>query len=113
MKDKYKTLSILHSARFISLGIFSSRILGLIRDMLMAAFLGTGMGAQAFVVAFRIPNFLRSLVGEGAMDAALVPVFCEYKLKGKTIIMNKKIPKENIVIFEDFITTPPPSYILP
>lgn len=54
-----------------------SRVLGFIRDIVIANFFGTALYAQAFVVAFRIPNLLRDLVGEGATNAALVPVFTE------------------------------------
>lgn len=58
------------------MGIFTgiSRILGFVRDCLLAAAYGTGLPAQAFVIAFRIPNLLRDLVGEGAANAAFVPV---------------------------------------
>jgi putative peptidoglycan lipid II flippase len=53
--------------------------LGFVRDIVIASFFGTGAPAQAFVVAFRIPNMLRDLVGEGAANAAIVPVLTEYK----------------------------------
>ena len=59
----------------ISLGTNVSRILGLVRDVLIAKFFGTTSGAGAFVVAFTIPNMLRDFVGEGAANAAFVPVF--------------------------------------
>ncbi|MFD2264129.1 murein biosynthesis integral membrane protein MurJ [Lacibacterium aquatile] len=52
-----------------------SRVLGFIRDMMMAAVLGAGPVADAFVVAFKLPNFFRRLFGEGAFNAAFVPVF--------------------------------------
>lgn len=52
-----------------------SRILGFVRDMLIAASLGTGPVADAFVVAFRFPNLFRRLFGEGAFNAAFVPLF--------------------------------------
>ncbi len=58
-----------------------SRILGFIRDIVIARLFGVYIYAQAFVVAFRIPNLLRDLVGEGAVNAALVPVLSEYKQK--------------------------------
>jgi putative peptidoglycan lipid II flippase len=54
-----------------------SRILGFVRDMITALFLGAGFGADAFFVAFRIPNLLRRLFGEGALSAAFVPTFVE------------------------------------
>ncbi|SDG18521.1 putative peptidoglycan lipid II flippase [Limimonas halophila] len=52
-----------------------SRLLGFARDVLMAAVLGTGPVADAFFVAFRLPNVFRRLVAEGAFNAAFVPVF--------------------------------------
>jgi putative peptidoglycan lipid II flippase len=60
-----------------------SRIAGLVRDMVFASLIGAGAGvaADAFYVAFRIPNFLRRIFGEGAFSQAFVPVFAEYKTK--------------------------------
>lgn len=58
-----------------------SRVLGFVRDMVIAAAFGTGLAAEAFVVSFKIPNLLRDLVGEGAANAALVPVLTEYRQK--------------------------------
>lgn len=52
-----------------------SRVLGFLRDMMMAAFIGAGPLADAFVVANRLPNMFRSLFGEGAFNAAFVPEF--------------------------------------
>jgi putative peptidoglycan lipid II flippase len=52
-----------------------SRILGFVRDILMAAVIGTGPVADAFFVAFRFPNFFRRLFAEGAFNAAFVPLF--------------------------------------
>lgn len=60
-----------------SLGTLASRVLGLIRDMATAALLGLGEGGvmDAFVIAFRIPNLLRRIFGEGALAASFLPVF--------------------------------------
>jgi len=55
-----------------------SRILGLVRDMVVARFFGAGMAADAFFVAFRIPNLLRRLFAEGSLTIAFIPVFTEY-----------------------------------
>ncbi len=59
-----------------------SRITGLARDMAIAAFFGAGSGADAFFVAFRIPNLFRRIVAEGAASTAFVPVFTERLLQG-------------------------------
>ena len=53
----------------------ASRVLGFARDVLIAAFLGTGMVADAFFVAFKLPNFFRRLFAEGAFNAGFVPLF--------------------------------------
>ncbi|MGI4978594.1 MAG: lipid II flippase MurJ, partial [Janthinobacterium lividum] len=52
-----------------------SRVLGLVRDQLIAAFMGAGPVADAFFVALRLPNLFRRLFGEGAFNAAFIPVF--------------------------------------
>ena len=52
-----------------------SRVLGFIRDVLVAAVLGTSYVADAFFVAFRVPNMFRRLFAEGAFDAAFIPLF--------------------------------------
>ncbi len=57
---------------------FLSRILGLVRDMVLAFFFGTAMAMDAFVAAFRIPNLLRRLFAEGSLTIAFIPVFTEY-----------------------------------
>jgi putative peptidoglycan lipid II flippase len=54
-----------------------SRVLGFVRDMVIAAAFGTGVAAESFVVSFKIPNLLRDLVGEGAANSAFVPVLTE------------------------------------
>ncbi|MBM3554208.1 MAG: murein biosynthesis integral membrane protein MurJ [Alphaproteobacteria bacterium] len=59
-----------------------SRVLGFVRDMLMAAALGAGLGADAFFVAFKLPNFFRRLFAEGAFNAAFVPLYAEAATKG-------------------------------
>ena len=59
-----------------------SRITGLLRDVVIAAFFGAGSGADAFFVAFRIPNLFRRIVAEGAASAAFVPVFTERLIRG-------------------------------
>jgi len=75
MKDNK---SITKSAGIIGVATIVSRIFGFLRDIIIAGFFGTGIYAQAFVVAFRIPNVLRSVVGEGATNAVIVPVLSEY-----------------------------------
>ncbi|MFC1709102.1 murein biosynthesis integral membrane protein MurJ [Candidatus Omnitrophota bacterium] len=70
--------ALIKSASIISSATFLSRVLGFIRDVLMAGTFGTGWFSQVFFVAFRIPNMFRELAAEGASNAAFVPVFSEY-----------------------------------
>src|SRR5690606_19717111 len=56
-----------------------SRVLGLVRDLVMAHILGAGGAADAFFLAFKIPNFFRRLFAEGAFSVAFVPVLSEYR----------------------------------
>lgn len=58
---------------------FVSRLLGFVRDVVIARYFGAAPGTDAFFVAFRIPNFLRRLFAEGAFSQAFVPVLSDYK----------------------------------
>jgi len=70
---------------------FISRILGYIRDALVAAYFGGGLLTDAFYAAFKVPNLLRRFLGEGAMTAAFVPIF--------TDLNNKKGKKDAVEFF--------------
>ena len=70
---------LLKSAGAVSGMTFISRISGLIRDIVFAQVIGSSGAADAFFVAFRIPNFLRRIFGEGAFSQAFVPVLSEYR----------------------------------
>ena len=67
----------------VSFYTFLSRVLGFIRDILIARYLGSTVIADAFFVAFRIPNFFRRVLAEGAYSAALIPVFSGVVLNPK------------------------------
>ena len=69
---------ILKSASIISIITVASRILGYVRDQRLTLLLGTTGLADSFVLAYRIPNILRRLVGEGSMTASFIPVFTDY-----------------------------------
>ena len=69
---------ILKSASIISIITVVSRILGYVRDQRLTLLLGTTGIADSFVLAYRIPNVLRRLVGEGSMTASFIPVFTDY-----------------------------------
>jgi len=66
------------SAGLTGAATLTSRILGLVRDQVLAALFGAGNDMDAFIVAFRIPNLVRDLFAEGAMSAAFVPTFTRH-----------------------------------
>ncbi|WP_457575628.1 murein biosynthesis integral membrane protein MurJ [Desulfomarina sp.] len=70
--------SISGSAAVVSIAVMCSRLLGLVREQVFASLFGAGFAYDSFVVAFRIPNLLRDLFGEGALSAAFVTVFSAY-----------------------------------
>ncbi len=74
-----KQQSLLRSTSLVSIMTLISRMVGFIRDMLIAQLFGASAGMDAFYVAFRIPNFMRRLFAEGAFSQAFVPVLAEYQ----------------------------------
>jgi len=76
-KPAGKGLGLLRSSSIVSLMTLLSRVLGLIRDVVVAQYFGAR--ADAFFVAFKIPNFFRRLFAEGAFSVAFVPVLSEYR----------------------------------
>ncbi len=62
----------------VSSATLISRVLGYARDMLIAKFFGASMAADAFFVAYKIPNLLRRLLGEGSLSTSFIPVYTEY-----------------------------------
>ena len=69
-------------AALIGAGILLSRLLGLVRQRLFAAYLGVSDAADVFTAAFRIPNFLQNLFGEGVLSASFVPVYARLHERG-------------------------------
>ena len=76
-------MNLIKSTGTFSLFTIISRLLGYLRDILVAIFLGTGFLADAFFVAFRIPNTFRRLFSEGTFNAAFVPSYASELAKGK------------------------------
>ena len=72
-------MNLLRALATVSGMTFLSRILGYVRDALIAGAFGAGLATDAFFVAFRLPNLLRRLFAEGAFSQAFVPIFAEYK----------------------------------
>ncbi len=77
-----KPMSLIKSVATVGGFTFLSRIVGFVRDILIARFLGASMMADAFFVAFRLPNLFRSLFAEGTLNVAFVPVFSAEMVSG-------------------------------
>lgn len=73
---------LLRATAHVSAMTLISRVLGFVRDMVIARLFGASAAADAFFVAFRIPNLLRRLTAEGAFSQAFVPVLSEYRSRG-------------------------------
>ncbi len=73
--------SVTRNVGKVSAATFLSRVLGLLRDQVFAALFGAGTAADAFNMAFRVPNLLRDLFAEGAMSASFVPTFTHWREK--------------------------------
>ena len=77
--DHHMSHKLLKSTAIVGGMTLVSRVLGLLRDMVLARWFGADAGMDAFFVAFKIPNFLRRLFAEGAFSQAFVPVISEYR----------------------------------
>ncbi|BDC94423.1 murein biosynthesis integral membrane protein MurJ [Treponema bryantii] len=92
MSEK-KSKSIVKSGLLLTLMTFASRIMGLIREMTKASFLGTGLYADSFSVAFMLPNLFRKLFAENAISVAFIPTFKDYLAQEDTL-ENKRTTQE-------------------
>ncbi len=77
-----ENIKVAKAAGVVGAATLLSRIMGYVRDMVMSWAFGTSAAADAFYVAYRIPNLLRELLAEGSMSAAFIPVFTETLTKG-------------------------------
>ena len=77
-------MNLIKSTGTFSFFTLLSRVLGYLRDLFIAIFLGSGPIADAFFVAFRIPNTFRRLFSEGAFNAAFIPSYTSEAIKGKS-----------------------------
>lgn len=71
------------AATLVATGILFSRLAGLVRQHFLARYLGLSDGADAFNAAFRIPNFLQNLFGEGVLSASFIPVYARLRANGE------------------------------
>jgi len=72
------------AAFFVGLGIFVSRIAGLIRERVLATYFGTGLHADVFSAGLRLPNVLQNLLGEGTLSASFIPAYSSLLGQGRT-----------------------------
>src|SRR5262249_26930098 len=72
---------MLKSSGAMAAATMTSRVLGMVREMVYAAFMGNGWVASAFTLAFQVPNLFRRLLGEGALTAAFIPIFKQKEIK--------------------------------
>jgi putative peptidoglycan lipid II flippase len=72
---------MLKSSGAMAAATMTSRVLGLVREVVYASFMGTGPVASAFKLAFMVPNLFRRLLGEGALTAAFIPIFKHKEVK--------------------------------
>ena len=68
----------------VGLGIFSSRIVGLVRERVLATYFGTGLHADVFSAGLRLPNVLQNLLGEGTLSASFIPAYSALLGQGRT-----------------------------
>lgn len=78
-EPKNQPAGLLRSSLIVGIMTMLSRVLGLVRDVVVAGYFGASGASDAFFVAFKIPNFLRRLFAEGAFAQAFVPVLSEYR----------------------------------
>lgn len=81
-KPTEREVSTGRSAFFVGAGILISRIVGLIRQRVFAHYFGSSAAGDAFAAAFRIPNFLQNVFGEGALSASFIPVYSKLLAQG-------------------------------
>ena len=80
-----KKSSLINNFSIVGLWTLFSRILGFLRDIFLALFLGSGPVAQAFLLAFTVPNMLRRIFAEGSFNKVFIPIFIGVKGRKKTL----------------------------
>lgn len=71
------------TSTLVAAGILASRVAGVLREVVIAAFLGTTPARDAFAVAMRVPNFLQNLLGEGVLSASFIPAYSRLLAEGR------------------------------
>ena len=91
--DADQPSGLLKSSAGVGSATMLSRVLGLLRDIVLASFVGASANADAFFVAFKIPNFLRRLFAEGAFSQAFVPVLADHQEQGSVAAVRALIDR--------------------
>ncbi len=102
------------SAMLVGMGILISRIVGVIRQRVFAHYLGTSDAAGAFSAAFRIPNFLQNVFGEGALSASFIPVYAKLLAGGDkkeatrvaNAVLTLLVLVTSVIVLVGVLTTP-------
>ena len=84
---------LLRSGMVVSIMTLLSRVLGMVRDVVVASYFGSKSEADAFFIAFKIPNFLRRLFAEGAFAQAFVPVLSEYRTRRSLVEVKQLVDR--------------------
>lgn len=90
---KTKSRSLLRSSLLTGSMTMTSRVLGLVRDIVLASVFGAGGAMDVFAVAQKIPNFFRRLFAEGAFSQAFIPVLSEYREQGSLVVVKDLVDK--------------------
>src|SRR5215203_4867903 len=101
--------NVARNAGIVSLAVMASRVLGLVRDQVFAAFFGAGLQYDAFLTAFRVPNLLRDLLAEGALSSAFVTTFTQtlqQKGKEEALRLSNRVATLIVVSIAAWIFTP-------
>ena len=93
LPQQHTSQGLLGSSLIVASMTMLSRVLGLVRDIVIASMFGAGSHADAFFVAFKIPNFLRRLFAEGAFNQAFVPVLAEISQQGDRQLLKAMVSK--------------------
>ena len=87
-------MALIRHVSKVSALTLASRVLGFLRDILMARYLGAGLASDAFFVAFKLPNFFRRLFAEGAFSAAFVPLYTAARSRDPTGRQARRLAEE-------------------
>ena len=92
---------MLKSSGAMAAATMTSRVLGMAREMVYAAFMGNTWVASAFALAFQVPNLFRRLLGEGALTAAFIPIFKQKEVREQIFAQEMSSMKDRERLLEE------------